>query len=81
MHLTAAFQLAGYRSVIGTLWPVNDRAAMTIAEDFYTRLLRTGTAGPDPADAAAALHHAVRAHRARRPALPTQWAAHLHHGP
>jgi CHAT domain-containing protein len=79
-HLTAAFQLAGYRAVVGTLWPVNDRAAAMITEDFYRRLLRPGTADPDPTVAAAALHHAVRAHRARHPALPTQWAAHVHHG-
>ena len=79
-HLTAAFQLAGYRAVVGTLWPVNDRAAVMITEDFYRCLVRPGTAGPDPAAAATALHHAVRAHRARRPGLPTQWAAHVHHG-
>jgi CHAT domain-containing protein len=78
VHVTAGFQLAGYRSVIGTLWPINDRAAIAIAEDFYTHLFR-----PDKAslDLAAALHHAVHAHRARCPALPLQWASHIHHGP
>ncbi|MEU8232255.1 CHAT domain-containing protein [Actinoplanes sp. NPDC048967] len=76
VHLTAAFQLAGYLAVVGTLWPVNDRAAVLIAEDFYTHL-----AGPDrTAAAATALHRAVRVHRARYPDLPTQWAAHVHHG-
>ncbi|WP_433725582.1 CHAT domain-containing protein [Actinoplanes sp. CA-051413] len=79
-HLTAAFQLAGYRAVVGTLWPVNDHAATMITEDFYRGLLGPGTSDPDPTTAATALHHAVRAHRARHPALPTQWAAHVHHG-
>lgn len=79
-HLTAALQLAGYRAVVGTLWPVNDHAAATITEDFYRRLLRPDTAYPDPEAAATALHHAIRAHRARHPALPTQWASHVHHG-
>ncbi|WP_212990956.1 CHAT domain-containing protein [Actinoplanes auranticolor] len=80
VHLTAAFQLAGYLAVVGTLWPVNDRAAALIAEGFYTHLTAPGRTGPDPAAAAAALHQAVHAHRARYPALPTQWAAHVHHG-
>ncbi|WP_158854179.1 CHAT domain-containing protein [Saccharothrix deserti] len=81
VHVTAAFQLAGYRSVVGTLWPINDRAAVTIARDFYTHLTRPCTTSPDPTTAATALHHAVHAHRARHPALPIQWASHIHHGP
>ncbi|WP_216651350.1 CHAT domain-containing protein [Actinomadura litoris] len=31
IHLAAAFQLAGYRGVIGTLWPVADRPAVRFA--------------------------------------------------
>jgi hypothetical protein len=80
VHLTAALQLAGYRSVVGTLWPVNDRAAVAIAEDFYTHVARPGTTTPAPTAAATALHYAVNAYRARYPALPTQWASHIHHG-
>ncbi|TDD86692.1 CHAT domain-containing protein [Actinomadura darangshiensis] len=81
VHVTAAFQLVGYRSVVGTLWPVNDRAAATIAENFYTNLTRAGSTVPDPTAGAPALHHAVHAHRARYPGLPTQWASYIHHGP
>ncbi|MCP3803506.1 CHAT domain-containing protein [Allokutzneria sp. A3M-2-11 16] len=73
-HITTAFQLAGYRSVIGTLWPINDHAATVVAADFYTRL-----AG-DTDVAATALHHTIRRHRDRYPRLPTQWAAYLHTG-
>jgi tetratricopeptide (TPR) repeat protein len=79
-HLTAAFQLAGYRAVIGTLWPVNDHAAPLITQGFYARLTRNGAAPPDPAAAALALHNAIRHHRAQRPAVPTQWAAYVHSG-
>ncbi|WP_193318092.1 MULTISPECIES: CHAT domain-containing protein [Streptomyces] len=78
-HLSAAFQLAGYRSVIGTLWPVNDHAAAGIADAFYTQLSHGGTA-PAAASAFLALHHAVRTHRARHPTMPTQWAAYVHSG-
>jgi hypothetical protein len=80
VHLTAAFQLAGYFAVVGTLWPVNDRAAVLIAEDFYRHLVRPGHHGPDPTATATALHRAVHLHRARYPGLPTQWAAYVHHG-
>ena len=78
-HITAAFQLAGYRSVIGTLWPINDHVAITIAREFYERL-SDGAGTPDPAAAAAALHHVTRRHRDRYPALPTRWGAHSHTG-
>jgi CHAT domain-containing protein len=37
-HITGAFQLAGYQHVIGTLWPVGDRLAAKLAQDFYARL-------------------------------------------
>src|SRR5207249_4816555 len=30
VHITAAVQLAGYRNVIGTLWPVDDRSARRV---------------------------------------------------
>jgi CHAT domain-containing protein len=78
LHITGAFHLAGYRHVIGTLWPVDDPTAAQIAEDFYTYLTADGT--PDPDRAAHALHHATRLLRTRYPATPTLWAAHTHTG-
>jgi copper(I)-binding protein len=79
-HLTAAFHLAGYRAVIGTLWPISDHAAIAITDGIYSRLTHNGTMAPDPTIAAHALHQAIRQHRARRPAVPTQWAAYIHTG-
>jgi CHAT domain-containing protein len=79
-HLTAAFHLAGYRAVIGTLWPINDVVATAIARDFYGYLTNNGTAPPDPVGAAQALHHALRRYRTRNPTQPTHWAAHTHTG-
>lgn len=80
LHLTGAFQLSGYPHVVGTLWPVGDRPAQQIAADFYGRLTQDGRAAPDPTHAATALHHAVRALRAKYPLTPTAWAAHTHTG-
>ncbi|MGW4275281.1 CHAT domain-containing protein [Streptomyces seoulensis] len=81
VHLTGAFHLAGYRHVIGTLWPVDERAAAEIANDFYIRLTAGGTTPPDTAMSARALHQAVRSLRARYLRSPTYWAAHTHTGP
>jgi hypothetical protein len=79
-HLTSAFSLAGYRTVIGTLWPVGDFTARAIARDTYGFLTRGGTTDPDPSLAALALHRAVRSYREFRPAHVLRWAAHVHTG-
>jgi hypothetical protein len=79
IHLATAFQLAGYRHVIGTLWTVQDDAAYAIAENVYNHLGH-GDAG-DRARFATALHHALRDLRRRFPRAPSLWAAHVHIGP
>lgn len=79
-HLTAAFHLAGYRSVIGTLWPVIDQSATFICRHVYAYLTNDGTDTPQPAQAAQALHQVVRRRRDMRPHVPTQWAAYVHTG-
>lgn len=80
LHLTGAFHLAGYQNVIGTLWPVDDRAAERVAADFYAHVTRGGRVSPDTSLCAEALHHAVRGLRADFPASPALWAAHTHTG-
>jgi tetratricopeptide (TPR) repeat protein len=80
LHITGAFHLAGYRHVIGTLWPINDQAAAQIAHDFYTHLTNHGTIPPNPDHCAHALHHATNRLRSQYPATPTLWAAHIHTG-
>jgi tetratricopeptide (TPR) repeat protein len=75
IHLASAFQLAGYRQVIATLWPIGDQNAVDIADDIYTTL----TAHTDNA-AAEAVHAAARQARLRWPGKPTIWASHVHIG-
>ncbi|MDX3104629.1 CHAT domain-containing protein [Nonomuraea angiospora] len=74
IHLSSAFQLAGFRHVVSTLWEIDDAAAVQLADDFYAGL--RGDAG----SSARALHDAVRALRDRRPRLPSLWASYLHAG-
>ncbi|MFE6018520.1 CHAT domain-containing protein [Streptomyces sp. NPDC056441] len=82
IHLTSAFQLAGFPHVIGTLWEINDEVASHMAADFYAELGGgTDQHGCLDTDAAArALHHTVRKVRNRYPKSPYLWAAHLHAG-
>jgi hypothetical protein len=79
IHLTTAFQLAGYPHVVGTLWEIDDALAVDVAGTFYTALT-TSDHTIDVRGAARALHNAVRAIRDERPGTPSLWAAYLHAG-
>ena len=75
IHLASAFQLAGYRHVIGTLWRISDKHAVTLADDIYTVLAAVGTV-----NTAAVLHAASRRLRNRWMHMPSVWASHIHSG-
>jgi CHAT domain-containing protein len=82
VHMTGAFQLAGYQHVVGTLWPVADQASARLVRDFYATLSAPGNRGViDVNRAAVALHHSTCRLRDRYPSWPTLWAAHIHTGP
>lgn len=57
VHLAAGMLLAGYRSVIATMWSIGDRHAPQVADDVYRHLLRKDS--PDYKESALALHLAV----------------------
>ena len=63
VHLAQAFQLAGFRHVIGTLWRVSDRHCMDVARVLYETMQHEGMT-----DLAVCrgLHRAVRALREGR---------------
>lgn len=77
VHISAAFQLAGFPHVIGTLWTANDRAAPKTARTIYADLLRRP---PADRDIAGAVHRATHHMRQMYPGLPLMWAAHIHVG-
>jgi tetratricopeptide (TPR) repeat protein len=76
--VAAAFQLAGYRHVIGTLWSISDELAPDVARHVYQALTHGGTTGLDAGGTAAALDSAIRASR-EAPLL--DWAPYIHLGP
>jgi tetratricopeptide (TPR) repeat protein len=69
IHLGSAFQLSGFRHVVGTLWGADDEAAVKIAGEFYRTLFqRRGSLGGEAGigakkygnlEVARALHDAV----------------------
>ena len=79
IHLTSAFQLAGFPSVVGTLWEITDGTAVDVADSFYAHL-ETSPGTLDPSRAAFALHQAVRTIREEFPITPSLWSAYLHAG-
>jgi CHAT domain/Tetratricopeptide repeat len=76
IHLASAFQLAGYRHVIATLWPIDDQFAVDLTGDLYMDLASAGTA----AAAATVLHGVTRRLRNRWAKSPSVWASHIHAG-
>ena len=77
VHITAGFLLAGYPRVVGTLWPIADQAASSVAARFYGNLTADGSHPPDLGSTAHALHLAVRALRTEHPGQPALWASHV----
>ncbi|KAG8221724.1 TPR-like protein [Butyriboletus roseoflavus] len=59
IHLASAMQFAGFRSVIGTMWAVDDGETNKITSMFYDRM-RDGSGGLDHTRAAFALHRTMR---------------------
>ena len=43
IHLVSTVQLAGYPSVVGSLWQVKDRRSSEVAKSVYTVILDKGT--------------------------------------
>ena len=85
IHLTSAFQLAGFPSVIGTLWQINDKRSIEISKFVY-RALITEDGSFDFGNACAGLHFGIRSVREElykegfRNSDPLTWAPYVHVG-
>ncbi|MFE6891499.1 CHAT domain-containing protein [Streptomyces sp. NPDC057694] len=75
--VTSAFQYAGWRQIVGTLWSVGATTAAEVTAHLYATLARDGAL--DTTGAAQALYEAVRElRRAGHP--PRVWAPFVHSG-
>jgi CHAT domain-containing protein len=79
VHLAAGMMMTGYRSVIATMWSIQDQDAPLVAERFYTQLLEGGT--PNARGAAKALHVALGHLRVKVGVKEFgRWASYIHIG-
>jgi CHAT domain len=76
--VAAAFQIAGYRHVVGTLWSISDELAPIIADHIYQALTHNGTTDLDTSGTAAALDSAIRSSGGEQFLV---WAPYIHLGP
>jgi hypothetical protein len=80
IHLASGFQIAGYPHVIATLWAVDDRAAVMMADAFYKELASQRGSACSSDTVAVALHHAVQTLRRTFSDKPSWWASHIQTG-
>jgi CHAT domain-containing protein len=80
LHLTSAFQMAGFAHVIGSLHPADDEICVQIAKHFYSFLVNVED-GTDPDRAVAeGLNFAVLQVADKYPGSPEKWAQFIHQG-
>ena len=77
IHLASALQVAGFRHIVATLWPLYDAPAPIVTESVYAGLAASG----DASGTARLLHDAVQVLRNQHNLPPAIWAPYLHIGP
>ena len=79
IHLAAALQFCGFRSVVGTLWAMDDEDGPMISKEFYKHMFRKSGNEANFRDSAEALNVAIRAMRKNRVPLE-RWIFFVHIG-
>ncbi|KAH9161527.1 CHAT domain-containing protein [Lactarius sanguifluus] len=83
LHLAAAVQYCGFRSVVGTMWAMVDEDGRDLAEHFYKSLFsasRRDQAVPYHKRSAKALRMAVKKLRRKRRISLERWVNFVHYG-
>jgi CHAT domain-containing protein len=81
LHLTAAMQYCGFRSVVGTMWAMADTDGRDLAEQFYKSMfLGEDRSAPHYERSARALRDAVQMLRRERRLSLERWVNFVHYG-
>ena len=83
LHLAAAVQYSGFRSVVGTMWAMMDEDGQELAESFYKVLFsnsRREQGIPYHERSAKALRFAVKKLRRKRQITLERWVNYVHYG-
>jgi CHAT domain-containing protein len=78
-HIAGGMLLAGYRSVVATMWSIQDELAPEVADEFYAYIMKDDDR-PNNAKAAEALHFSVQKLRQKRGLSFTDWIPFVHLG-
>jgi len=81
LHLAAAMQFCGFRSVVGTMWAMADTDGQGLARDFYSEVFSDTTQGIRYYERTAkALRDAVVKLRRKRNTTLERWVNYVHYG-
>jgi len=81
LHLAAAVQYCGFRSVVGTMWAMADQDGGDLAKHFYNSMFWNDDTGiPYHERSARALRDAVRSLRKEKRLPLEQWVNFVHYG-
>jgi CHAT domain-containing protein len=80
LHLTAAMQFSGFRSVIGTMWAMVDEDGKDLSEHFYSKMFATGASSASYEKSASALRHATLKLRTEKRVSLERWVNFVHYG-
>ena len=81
LHLTAAMQYCGFRSVVGTMWEMADVDGLDLAKNFYKSLFSSEDTGvPYYERSAGALRDATQRLREKRGITLERWVNFVHYG-
>ena len=81
LHLAAAVQYSGFRSVVGTMWAMVDKDGPALAESFYQSVFSNKWQGvPYYKRTAEALQDAVRNLRQKKKMTLERWVNYVHYG-
>ena len=80
LHLAAAVQYCGFRSVVGTMWAMVDEDGQDLAENFYKAMFANSRGRPYHERSAKALQFAVKKLRRKRYITLERWVNFVHYG-